>query len=103
MTGEIFAVKKVTFGGFQNVLSRHPQIKLGSVADAQEGLNRTALREIKCLQELDHVNVLKVCAFSSSSSSSFFFSADVVRVVAGRRVQQVWQSASSARAVCNGP
>jgi cyclin-dependent kinase 7 len=42
-TDEIVAVKK---------------IKLGSKEDARDGINRTALREIKLLQELHHENVI---------------------------------------------
>ena len=33
------------------------KIKLGSRAEAKDGINRTALREIKLLQELKHKNV----------------------------------------------
>ena len=36
------------------------QIKIGTKADAADGINRTALREIKLLQELSHVNVIGV-------------------------------------------
>ncbi|KAL2720675.1 cyclin-dependent kinase 7 [Vespula squamosa] len=42
-TGKIVAVKK---------------IKVGSRAEARDGINRTALREIKLLQELKHDNVI---------------------------------------------
>jgi len=34
------------------------KIKLGSRAEARDGINRTALREIKLLQELSHPNVI---------------------------------------------
>lgn len=34
------------------------QIKVGSRAEAKDGINRTALREIKLLQELNHDNVI---------------------------------------------
>lgn len=44
-TDEIVAVKK---------------IKLGSRAEAKDGINRTALREIKILQELSHPHVIGV-------------------------------------------
>lgn len=37
-----------------------PQIKLGSRAEAQDGINRTALREIKLLQELKHPNIINL-------------------------------------------
>ena len=68
VTGEMLAVKKVAglpalyecMPICSPLTSRNLQIKIGNAADAQEGLNRTALREIKCLQELSHTNVLKV-------------------------------------------
>lgn len=34
------------------------KIKIGSRLEAQDGINRTALREIKLLQELQHVNLI---------------------------------------------
>ena len=34
------------------------KIKLGSRAEAKDGINRTALREIKLLQELKHDNII---------------------------------------------
>lgn len=37
------------------------QIKLGSKAEAKDGINRTALREIKLLQELSHKNIITLC------------------------------------------
>lgn len=36
------------------------QIKLGSRAEVKDGINRTALREIKILQELSHDNIIGV-------------------------------------------
>lgn len=36
------------------------QIKLGSRAEVKDGINRTALREIKILQELSHENIIGV-------------------------------------------
>lgn len=36
------------------------QIKIGSRAEAKDGVNRTALREIKLLQELHHDNIIGV-------------------------------------------
>ncbi|KAH7710353.1 cyclin-dependent kinase 7 [Aphelenchoides avenae] len=44
-TGEIVAIKK---------------IKLGSRAEARDGINRTALREIKLLQEIHHDNIINL-------------------------------------------
>lgn len=34
------------------------QIKIGSRIEAKDGINRTALREIKLLQELSHENII---------------------------------------------
>ncbi|CAI4226060.1 unnamed protein product [Auanema sp. JU1783] len=42
-TGDLVAIKK---------------IKLGSRAEAKDGINRTALREIKLLQEIHHENII---------------------------------------------
>eukprot|EP00126_Sphaerothecum_destruens_P005982 Sdes_comp19150_c0_seq2m9907 len=36
------------------------KIKLGKIEDARDGVNRTALREIKLLQELTHPNIIKL-------------------------------------------
>ena len=44
-TGNIVAVKK---------------IKLGSRSEAKDGINRTALREIKLLQEILHDNIINL-------------------------------------------
>lgn len=58
-TEEIVAVKK---------------IKLGSRAEARDGINRTALREIKLMQELHHDNVLGLLdVFGHKSDISLVF------------------------------
>ncbi|XP_058803148.1 cyclin-dependent kinase 7 [Phymastichus coffea] len=60
-TGRIVAVKK---------------IKVGTRAEARDGINRTALREIKLLQELEHENViglLDVFGYKSNVSLVFDF------------------------------
>ncbi|XP_037090136.1 cyclin-dependent kinase 7-like [Pollicipes pollicipes] len=58
-TGQIVAVKK---------------IKLGSRAEAEDGINRTALREIKLLQELHHENVIGLLdVFGHKSNVSLVF------------------------------
>jgi len=36
------------------------QIKIGTRTEAADGINRTALREIKLLQELSHPNIIGV-------------------------------------------
>lgn len=41
------------------------QIKVGSRAEAKDGINRTALREIKLLQELHHPNIIGLLGMCS--------------------------------------
>lgn len=58
-TGQIVAVKK---------------IKLGTRAEAKDGINRTALREIKLLQELAHPNIIGLFdVFGHRSNVSLVF------------------------------
>ncbi|XP_046677982.1 LOW QUALITY PROTEIN: cyclin-dependent kinase 7-like [Homalodisca vitripennis] len=58
-TNEVVAVKK---------------IKLGSKAEAKDGINRTALREIKLLQELSHKNLIGLLdVFGHRSNISLVF------------------------------
>ena len=58
-TGQIVAIKK---------------IKLGHRSEAKDGINRTALREIKLLQELSHPNVIGLLdAFGHKSNISLVF------------------------------
>lgn len=50
------------------------KIKLGSREEAQDGINRTALREIKLLQELDHENLIGLLdVFGHMSNVSLVF------------------------------
>lgn len=50
------------------------QIKLGSREEARDGINRTALREIKLLQELKHPNVIGLLdVFGHRSNVSLVF------------------------------
>lgn len=52
------------------------KIKLGSREEARDGINRTALREIKLMQEVDHPNLLcllDVFGFKSNISLVFDF------------------------------
>ncbi|KAK9507786.1 hypothetical protein O3M35_007563 [Rhynocoris fuscipes] len=52
------------------------KIKVGSAAEARDGINRTALREIKLLQELHHPNIiglLDVYGYKSNVSLVFDF------------------------------
>lgn len=50
------------------------KIKLGNIQEAQDGVNRTALREIKLLQELHHENVIALLdVYGKDSSISLVF------------------------------
>lgn len=50
------------------------KIKLGNMTEAQDGVNRTALREIKLLQELHHENVIALLdVYGKDSSISLVF------------------------------
>lgn len=50
------------------------KIKLGNITEAQDGVNRTALREIKLLQELHHENVIALLdVYGKDSSISLVF------------------------------
>jgi len=50
------------------------KIKLGSKAEAKDGINRTALREIKLLQELEHPNIIGLLdVFGHKSNVSLVF------------------------------
>ncbi|XP_075711006.1 cyclin-dependent kinase 7 isoform X2 [Rhinoderma darwinii] len=50
------------------------KIKLGHRAEANDGINRTALREIKLLQELSHPNIIGLLdAFGHKSNISLVF------------------------------
>ncbi|XP_063627279.1 cyclin-dependent kinase 7 isoform X1 [Cydia splendana] len=50
------------------------KIKIGSRLEAQDGINRTALREIKLLQELQHVNLIGLLdVFGQKSNVSLVF------------------------------
>uniref|UniRef100_F7D1B6 Cyclin-dependent kinase 7 n=3 Tax=Ornithorhynchus anatinus TaxID=9258 RepID=F7D1B6_ORNAN len=58
-TNQIVAIKK---------------IKLGHRSEAKDGINRTALREIKLLQELSHTNIIGLLdAFGHKSNISLVF------------------------------
>lgn len=50
------------------------KIKIGNIQEAQDGVNRTALREIKLLQELHHDNVIALLdVYGKDSSISLVF------------------------------
>ena len=78
----IVAVKKVSFGSCSgNVNTKYSwstffvlQIKVGSKSEFSDGVNRTALREIKLQQELHHPNVLGLLdVFGHKSNISLVF------------------------------
>jgi serine/threonine protein kinase len=48
------------------------QIKLGSRAEAKDGINRTALREIKLLQELKHPNIINLMGINIDTQLYLF-------------------------------
>lgn len=69
------------------------KIKIGSFQDAQDGVHRTALREIKLLQELQHENVialLDVYGKSSDSSISLVFEIMVTDLEQILHESKVW-------------
>ncbi|XP_026896311.2 cyclin-dependent kinase 7 isoform X9 [Acinonyx jubatus] len=67
-TNQIVAIKKCLF--FFPLY----QIKLGHRSEAKDGINRTALREIKLLQELSHPNIIGLLdAFGHKSNISLVF------------------------------
>ena len=47
-------------GGDPDAIVAVKKIKLGTRAEAKDGINRTALREIKLLQELSHDNIISL-------------------------------------------
>ncbi|KAK6179419.1 hypothetical protein SNE40_011784 [Patella caerulea] len=50
------------------------KIKIGTRAEAADGINRTALREIKLLQELEHANIIGLLdVFGQKSNISLVF------------------------------
>ncbi len=67
-TGVIVAIKKVKFllkRLFMRIFikfseKKYTQIKFGNRTEASDGINRTALREIKLLREIKHKNIIGV-------------------------------------------
>lgn len=66
------------------------KIKIGNYQEAQDGVNRTALREIKILLELHHENVVTLLdVFDKDSSISLVFNlmeTDLERIVHDRNI-----------------
>ncbi|XP_004207735.1 cyclin-dependent kinase 7 isoform X1 [Hydra vulgaris] len=58
----------------ENCIVAVKKIKLGDRSEAKDGINRTALREIKLLQELHHPNIIRLLdVFGHKSSISLVF------------------------------
>ena len=67
--GRIVAIKKIKV--LQDGLISCNYFKLGDRREARDGINRTALREIKLLQELKHENIIElVDVFGQKSNIS---------------------------------
>lgn len=66
------------------------KIKLGSITEAQDGVNRTALREIKLLQEVQHENVIALLdVFGKDSCISLVFElleTDLEQIINDRQI-----------------
>lgn len=66
------------------------KIKVGNMQEAQDGVNRTALREIKLLQELNHENVIALLdVYGKDSSISLVFEimvADLEQIIHQRKI-----------------
>lgn len=58
--GQFATVYKAEDTHNDNKIVAVKKIKLGCRAEAKDGINRTAVREIKLLQEVDHVNICGV-------------------------------------------
>ncbi len=54
----VFKARDLSAEDLENEVVAIKKIKLGSRAEAKDGINRTALREIKLLQELNHPNLI---------------------------------------------
>lgn len=66
------------------------KIKIGNIQEAQDGVNRTALREIKLLQELHHENVIGLLdVYGKDSSISLVFEimeTDLEQIIFERKI-----------------
>ena len=60
--GQFATVYKAEDTHNDNAIVAVKKIKLGCRAEAKDGINRTAVREIRLLQEVDHQNI---CGVSS--------------------------------------
>ena len=72
--GQFATVYKAEDTENENKIVAVKKIKLGQKSDARDGINRTALREIKLLQELHHPNVIGLLdVFGHKSNISLIF------------------------------
>ena len=60
--GQFATVYKAKDTAKENRIVAVKKIKLGNRTEAKDGINRTALREIKLLQEVHHENIIGVCS-----------------------------------------
>ena len=67
------------------------KIKLGTRAEAKDGINRTALREIKLLQEIHHKSVDYLFFIFFRTRSFWKFVCDCFRLFVEHRVYHVYQ------------
>ena len=72
--GQFATVYKAEDTECNNKIVAVKKIKLGLTAEARDGINRTALREIKLLQELHHQNIIGLLdVFGHKSNISLIF------------------------------
>ncbi|GAB6028364.1 Cyclin-Dependent Kinase 7 [Chamberlinius hualienensis] len=72
--GQFATVYKARDIKYDNKIVAVKKIKIGSRAEAKDGINRTALREIKLLQELNHPNIIGLLdVFGHKSNISLVF------------------------------
>lgn len=72
--GQFATVYKAEDTLCENKLVAVKKIKLGMASEARDGINRTALREIKLLQELQHENIIGLLdVFGHKSNISLIF------------------------------
>ncbi len=72
--GQFATVYKAEDTECNNKIVAVKKIKLGLNAEARDGINRTALREIKLLQELHHENIIGLLdVFGHKSNISLIF------------------------------